>query len=235
MADSWRQREADGRGAPLAASRVPRRAGPAGGQVSPAVAILLSLISWPEPEVPKFLRPWLVLAAAALWLGVMALATALAPPPGTWPVLPIGLALLVCGFVGGSVIAMLTAAAYGLVVYLGFIHLNLPEATREMVASGYKHRDAVMLFIFAWLCGVPHWRRRFSWLFTCCWGLTIVFLPIGFILVSIYIFYGRLPEFMTERFLNRDFLLAWGGTVIAAAVAAKLLYMAKDTLRRACS
>lgn len=233
MVDSWGRREAGQRDAPLTVNPVLlRRLEPAVGRTSPGLAVLLSLLSWPEPEVPGYLKPFLVAAAVAFWLAMMALATQYAPPPGTWPILPIGLALLACGFVGGSVIAMLTAASYAVVIYFGHLHLNLPEATREMVASGYKHRDVVMLFVFSWLCGVPHWRRRFSWLFTFCWGLVIVFSPLIFILVSIYIFYGQLPDFIMERFLNRDFLLAWGVTVVGAAVIAKLFYMAKDGLRR---
>jgi hypothetical protein len=232
---SWGRREA-GQHDPLTVNPVLlRRLATTGGRTSPWLAILLSLPSWPEPEVPLLLKPFLALAAVAFWLAMMILATQYAPPPGAWPVLPICLALLACGFVGGSVVAVLTAASYAALIYLGYLHLNLPEAAREMAAAGYQHRDLIMLLAFSWLCGAPRWRRRFPWPCAFCWGLALVLAFPAFILASIYIFYGQLPDVTAEGLLNRDFLLAWGVTVALAAVLAKLFSMAKAGLRWVCS
>lgn len=101
-----------------------------------------------------------------------------------------------------------------------------------MLTSGYGQRDFIMFLVFAWLCGVPHWQRKNSWIFTLLWGLIVVFAPVIFVLLRLYVFYGHLPNMIMKRFLNQDFLLAWGLTIIVAAVAAKLLYLLKDYLRR---
>jgi hypothetical protein len=211
-----------------------RRLATTGGRTSPWLAILLSFPSWPEPDVPLLLKPFLAVTAVAFWLALMILATRYAPPPGVWPVLPIGLALLTCGFVGGSVVAVVTAASYAVLIYFGHLHLNLPEAAQEMAAAGYQHRDLIMLLAFSWLCGAPRWRRRFPWPVTLCWGLVLVLALPAFILVSIHIFYGQPPDVVVERLLNRDFLLAWVVTVALAAVLAKLVSMAKAGLRWVC-
>jgi|GEM_PF-4502412 hypothetical protein len=202
-------------------------------RLSPGRAVLLSLLSWPEPGCPAGLKPIVVLVATLIWLALAVLATNYGPSAGFWPVLPVAAVFLMAGFVGGSLIAMLTAILYSLALHFGWLDLDLPDVTREMLTSGYTHKDFIMLLVFVWLCGVPHWRRKFSWFFTLLWGTAVVFAPVIFVLISLYGFYGQLPPAVMNRLLNRDFLIAWGVTVIIAAIAAKILYLIKDFLRRA--
>lgn len=213
------------------ASPVLRRGGEPLG-LRPGRAILLSLLSWPDPDCPAVWKPVLVLVAALIWLSLAALATNYGPSAGFWPILPVAAVFLLAGFVGGSLVAMLAALFYSLTLHFGLLVLELPDVTRDMLTSGYSHKDFILLLVFVWLCGVPHWRRKFSWIFTLGWGLAVVFAPIIFILISLYGFYGELPETVLKRLLNRDFLIAWGVTVIFAAVVAKALYLLKDFLRR---
>ncbi len=229
MADSWKSEKKPGRDRQL---RTRGAARPAGGRLSPGRAVLLSTLSWPVRDCPAALKPVMVLVAGAFWLALAAAATRIAPPPGAWPILPVAAVFLLAGFVGGSIIAMLAAGAYCLLLYFGVLALNLPDTSREMLASGYRHRDVIMLLVFTWICGVPHWRRNYSSLFTLLWGLVVVFAPVLFILLSIYVFRGYLPEPVVERLLNRDFLLAWGVSVAVAAILAKVLYLLKDYLQR---
>lgn len=201
-------------------------------KLTPGRAVLLSLLSWPEPDCPVGLKPILVLAAALIWLALAALATQYAPSAGFWPVLPVAAVFLMAGFVGGSLVAMIAATFYSMTLHFGLLVLELPDVSREILTSGYTHKDFILLLVFVWLCGVPHWRRKFSWVFTLLWGLAVVFAPVIFILISLYGFYGDLPEAVMKRLLNRDFLIAWGFTVIFAALMAKILYFIKDFLRR---
>lgn len=194
--------------------------------------VLLSLLSWPEPNCPSALKPVMVLVASTIWLALMILATKFWPYSPSLPLLPLGMIFLLTGFVGGSVIAMITAFGYSLALYFGLFDLNLPTVTKDMVSTGYRHKDFILFILFAWLYGVPHWRRRFSWIFTLVWGGIVVFSPVIFILINVYGFYGQLPESVVGPVLNRHFLMAWGVTVIVAAVLAKILYMIKDALRR---
>ena len=196
-------------------------------------AVLLSLLSWPEPNCPSNLKPVMVLVASFIWLALMILATKFWPYSPPLPLLPLGMFFLLAGFVGGSVIAMITALGYSLALHFGLFALDLPTITKDMVSTGYRHKDFIMFIIFAWLYGVPHWRKRFSWIFTLVWGGIVVFSPVIFILISVYGFYGQLPESVVGPLLNRQFLVAWGVTMIAAAALAKILYLIKDALRRA--
>ena len=213
-------------------SLVFRRDGDNLGRLSPGLAILLSALSWPEPECPPSLKPVMVLVATAIWLTVAIISAKFGPSAGFWPFLPVAAAFLLASFVGGSVIAMLAGLCFALGLRLGLINLNMPDLTTDTITSGYRHKDFIMFMVFTWLCGVPHWRRRFSWVFTLLWGLGVVFAPMIYILINVYGFYGELPESIMVRFLNREFLMAWGVTVIVAAVLAKILYLAKDILRR---
>ena len=216
-------------------SLVFRRDGDLPGRLSPPAAVLLSLLSWPDPQCPKLLKPVMVLTATAIWLGLAVLTTKIGRADGFWPWLPLGGVFLLAGFVGGSRIAMLAAALFLLGVNFGFWNSNLSDLTRDMFSSGYPQKDFVVGLVFTWLCGVPHWRRKFSWFFTLLWGLGVVFAPVIYIVINIYGFYGELPESAVTRYLNRELLLAWGVTVITAAVLAKLLYFLKDFLRRTLS
>ena len=216
-------------------ARRPARGGRSGGSRSAGGAVLLSLLSWPEPGCPPALKPVMILAAGAIWLSLMILATKFWPYSPPWPLLPLGVVFLLTGFVGGSVIAMITAFGYSLSLYFGLFALELPAVTKDMVSTGYRHKDFIMFILFAWLYGVPHWRKRFSWIFTLIWGGLVVFSPVIFILISVYGFYGQFPESVVGPLLNRQFLMAWGVTMIVAAVLAKILYMIKDALRRALS
>ena len=216
-------------------SLVFRRDGYSVGRTSPGVAVLLSVLSWPEPECPRVLKPLMVMVAVSIWLALAVMAARLGPTAGFWPVLPIGAVFLLASFVGGSLIAMFTAILFSLGLYSGIFHLQLPDVTRELITSGYRHKDFIMILVFTWICGVPHWRRRFSWLFTLLWGLGVVFAPVIYIMIELYGFYGQLPESAIIRYLNREFLVAWGVTVIVAAVTAKILYLIKDFLRRVLS
>lgn len=217
----------------LAGAKIFRDGGSRVGGISPVLAAFLSLLSWPEPDCPDVLKPIMVVVATAFWFGLMAVVTIYGPPLFR-PVfiLPLGLVFLLCGFVGGSVIAIFTSVAYALAIYFDLFTLRLPEVTMEIVSSGYRHKDFIMLTVFAWLCGVAHWRRRFSWRFAIIWGLIVVFTPLIHILVNIYVFYGNLPAKAVERLLNHEFLIAWGLTVLAAALIAKILYLFKDFLCR---
>lgn len=201
--------------------------------LTPGRAVLLSLLSWPEPDCPVALKPLLVLVAALIWLALAALATLYAPSAGFWPILPVAAVFLMASFVGGSLVAMIAATFYSLALHFGLLVLELPDVSREILTSGYSHKDFILLLVFVWLCGVPHWRRKFSWFFTLLWGLAVVFAPVILILISLYGFYGDdLPDVVMKRLLNRDFLVGWGFTVIFAALVAKILYLIKDFLRR---
>ena len=216
-------------------SLVFRRDGDPLGRTSPGLAIVLSALSWPEPECPPALKPVMILIATSIWLAVAVIAAKFGPSAGFWPILPVSAAFLLASFVGGSIIAMLTAICFALGLYLGLISLELPDLTTDTFTSGYRNKDFIMFLVFTWLCGVPHWRRKFSWVFTLLWGLGVVFAPVIYIIINVYGFYGHLPEQIVIRFLNREFLMAWGFTVIVAAVLAKILYLAKDILRRVLS
>ena len=209
------------------------REGRSGRRRSARGAVILSLLSWPEPGCPPALKPVMILAASAIWLSLMILTTKFWPYSPPLPILPLGMVFLLVGFVGGSVIAMITAFGFSLALYFGLFALDLPAVTKDMVSTGYRHKDFIMFILFAWLYGVPHWRKRFSWIFTLVWGGLVVFSPVIFILISVYGFYGQLPESVVGPILNRHFLMSWGVTMIVAAVLAKILYMIKDALRRA--
>jgi len=203
------------------------------GRRSSGGAVLLSLLSWPEPDCPAALKPLMVLLATLIWLTLMILATKFWPYSPSLLILPLGVVFLLSGFVGGSVIAMITAFCYSLALHFGLFALDLPTVTKDMVSTGYRHKDFILFILFAWLYGVPHWRKKFSWVFTLIWGGIVVFSPVIFILISVYGFYGELPENVVGPVLNRQFLMAWGFTMIVAAVLAKILYLIKDALRRA--
>ena len=202
------------------------------GRRSARGAVVLSLLSWPERDCPPALKPVMVLVASSIWLSLMILTTKFWPYVPPWPILPLGVVFLLAGFVGGSVIAMIAAFGYSLALYFGLFDLNLPTVVKDMVSTGYRHKDFILFILFAWLYGVPHWRKRFSWVFTLGWGGIVVFSPVIFILISVYGFYGELPEAVVGPLLSRQFLVAWGVTMIVAAVLAKILYLIKDALRR---
>ncbi|UQZ89221.1 hypothetical protein C4J81_08445 [Deltaproteobacteria bacterium Smac51] len=202
------------------------------GRRSAASAVVLSFLSWPEPDCPASLKPLMVLTATGFWLAALVLATEFTHPFEGLPLFPIGVAVLLAGFVGGSAIAVFTTLLYLLCLGLGVVTIQLPEKIHDLVITGYRHKDIIMIVVFSWLYGVPHWRRRFSWLFTLVWGLAVVFAPLIFMMVNIYFFYGHLPDEVEAHLLERNFLLTWGITVITAAVIAKLLYTIKDFLRR---
>ncbi len=89
------------------------------GRTPPKVAVLLSLISWPEPECPASLKPLMVLAAILIWLGLAVLATYFGPSAGFWPILPIAAVFLLASFVGGSVISMFAATLFSIGLHFG--------------------------------------------------------------------------------------------------------------------
>ncbi|MDR1921003.1 MAG: hypothetical protein LBS31_04575 [Candidatus Adiutrix sp.] len=207
------------------------RPGGAGGDWK-RVRLALSLLSWPEPDCPRALKPVMALLSAGLWLTLMVAATVQAQALSFLPLYPTGLIIMVTGFYGGSLIAVIVAMAYLTLISSGWLLPDLTEIGRALISSGYHYRDYIIFFIFAWLYGVPHWRKKYSGFFTVAWGLFVVAAPMAYIFLKAYPLYGHVPDKILERFAGQGVMLRWLLTVAAAAAVAKMMYALKDALRR---